>query len=423
MTARIINSQPGSEPLGSAVVTIGVFDGVHVGHQALLRDTVADALRRGVQSVAITFDRDPDQIVSPETAAPQLLTLHDKLAAMSSTGIDAILVVPFTAHIAELAPESFIDDVLLAVLTPIAVHVGRDFHFGRMAAGDVSTMQCIGMLRGFDVVPHDLVTCGGDAVTSTRIRSLVAAGRIAEAAKLLAGHPCVSGTVHRGRGEGAEFGFPTANVVPAEYAALPGDGVYAGRALLADGSQWAAAISVGTPPMFPQAKDFLEAHLVDYDGDLYGQPITLEFWERLRDLQSYASLDELTSAIARDVRRSAQIAGFSADNAVSDRDALAAAEQAIRGSAEPSPGESPGRTELALLLGDLPFDKQRLQAIDGALESAGIERMWEPYPPEDRPLLNLNLYGMERFSVSVPASDLNAAKELLAGLRHAEEGS
>ncbi|HEY5540237.1 MAG TPA: riboflavin biosynthesis protein RibF [Coriobacteriia bacterium] len=461
MSVSIINWQPGTEPLGSAVVAIGVFDGVHVGHQALLRHTVADAAARGAHSVAVTFDRDPDQVVSPETAAPQLLTLADKLAAMSRCGVDAILVVPFTSQLAELTPESFLDSVLLAALAPVAVHVGSDFRFGKMATGDVSTLQRVGALRGFDVVPHHLITADGEAITSTRIRGLVAAGKIADATRLLGGHPCVAGTVHRGRGEGAGLGYPTANVVPVEFAALPGDGVYAGRATLADASSWAAAISVGTPPMFPEAKDHLEAHLIDFAGDLYDQTITLEFWERLRDLQGYRTLDALKSAIAADVDRSLEIAGFTgaapADwlpvasrafdtlaagaeaeaarrgpaselseddpSYVDDPAALEAAEQAARNYRKFEPDEARADEAWIHVLADMPFDKQRFRAIDGALDSASIEHVWEPYAPEEAPLMRRGIYDLERFSVSVPESEVESAKTLLASLRDDGERS
>ena len=441
MPARIINWQPHLEPLGPSVVAIGVFDGVHVGHQALLHDTVADARTRGVQAVVVTFDRDPDQVVSPQTAAPQLLTLADKLSAISRAGVDAILVVPFTSQVAEMAPEVFLDDVLLSALTPVAVHVGSDFRFGRMAMGDVATLRMSGASHGFDVVPHELVTADGQAVTSTRIRALVAAGKLADAVGLLGGHPCVSGTVHSGRGEGARLGFPTANVVPVEFAALPGDGVYAGRATIADGTGWAAAISVGTPPMFPQAKDHLEAHLVDFDGDLYDQPITLEFWVRLRDQQAYPSLDELKTAIAADVERSLEIAGFtdeeltepvtdtgsaadswpelaSDDGAfVDDAALLEAAEQAAHDYREPEPERSHAPEDWILVLNGMRFDAPRFLAIDAALESAGIVHVWEPYPPQNAPLARISFFDTERFSVSVPESFADAATTLLASLR------
>ena len=268
--------------LGSAVVAIGVFDGVHLGIRRCLPTPSPTLRARGVEAVAVTFDRDPDQVVSPETAAPQLLTLADKVGFIAATGVDAILVIPFTHDLAEMCPEEFLESVLLHAVQPLAVHVGGDFRFGCRATGDVGALQRSGVEHGFEVSPHELVSAAGLPVTSSRIRTLVAAGDVRAAAQLLGRATCVAGVVHRGRGEGASLGFPTANVVPVEFAALPADGVYAGRAILADGGMWAAAISVGTPPTFPEARDYLEAHLIGFDGDLYDQPLTLLFFERLR---------------------------------------------------------------------------------------------------------------------------------------------
>lgn len=307
--------------LGAAVVAIGAFDGVHLGHQSLLRDAVADAAARGVRAVAVTFDRDPDQIVSPETAAPQLLTLTDKLEFIGHSGVDAILVVPFTQALCEMSPEGFLDSVLIGALRPVCVHVGRDFRFGTRATGDVTALLRLGLSRNFEVVGHELVANDGAPVTSTRIRAFVAAGEMVTAAELLTRPPRVTGRVQRGRGEGARIGFPTANVAPVPFAALPADGVYAGRALLEDGSVWACAISVGTPPSFPEARDYLEAHLIDFEGDIYEQPITLEFFERLRGQRPFDSLDELTDAIAADVDAALEIAGFEAEEDSGNDDA------------------------------------------------------------------------------------------------------
>lgn len=310
MTASIVTWSPEMSSLGTATAAIGVFDGVHVGHQALLRDAVAHARAHGVQAVAVTFDRDPDQIVSPSTAAPQLLTLADKLDFIGDTGVDVILVVPFTPMLAEMPPGSFVDAVLLAAMRPVTVHVGRDFRFGSRATGDVGTLQRLGATHGFEVCPHSLISVGGSPVTSTRIRSLVDRGDILGATELLGHRPRVCGTVHRGRGEGTKLGFPTANITPVPYAALPADGVYAGRVSLEDGVQWAAAISVGTPPSFPEARDYLEAHLIGFEGDLYDQEVTLEFFERLRELHAFDTVDGLVRAIAHDVEATLRIAGF-----------------------------------------------------------------------------------------------------------------
>jgi riboflavin kinase/FMN adenylyltransferase len=410
MSARIVSWESDMTPMGSAVVAIGVFDGVHLGHQALLADTVGDAAVRGVEAVAVTFDRDPDQVVSPETAAPQLLTLSDKLEFIAQTGVHAILVIPFTHELAEMCPEEFLDAVLLRAVKPLAVHVGGDFRFGCRATGDVATLQRIGVEHGLAVVPHDLVLVGGAPVTSSRTRALVAEGDVVSAAELLGRATAVVGTVHRGRGQGASLGFPTANVVPVDFAALPADGVYAGRAILPDGGLWAAAISVGTPPTFPEARDYLEAHLIGFEGDLYDAQLTLLFFARLRSQESYASLDELKSAIADDVNASLEIAGFAVDGpgeqldpndapfhdaladgtpVVSDPGALAAAEREASHRApvyfdDIATGEwirVAGPVEFYGSLGAGP----KAFMVTAPLEAAGIPFVWDPYPPDQRP--------------------------------------
>ena len=521
MTLRTVTWQASSQPLGTCVVAIGVFDGVHLGHQRLLADTVRDAATRGVAAVAVTFDRDPDQVVSPETAAPQLLTLDDKERLIAATGVDTILVVPFTEALASLDADAFVDEVLCSAVIPLAVHVGSDFRFGRGATGDVDTLRAAVDRCGWDVVAHDLLAVDGIPVTSTRVRSLVADGRVADACRLLGRPTRVAGHVHHGRGEGATLGFPTVNVVPAAYPALPGDGVYAGRAIIEDGSTWPAAISVGTPPSFPEARDYLEAHLIGFTGDLYGSALTLEFLERLREQRSYDSLDALKGAIALDVAQTIDIGestdsgrdeGLLADGrpVVADPGALEVAEAAAMrapspfdelatgdwvplatdlhfsygagesqaadliaplGAAnipyawDPFPPEqasgdardcwarpftllvpaellsaatqaladagtdfdagpqSPGAliapaagAQWAKVVSGLPFDRQRLTAIDAGLDSAGIEHAWQPYAPQEAPLLRLGIFGTERFSVSVPAEQLDSATHLLEGL-------
>jgi riboflavin kinase/FMN adenylyltransferase len=297
------------EPLGAAVVAIGVFDGVHIGHQALMRDTASDARERGLTAVAVTFDRDPDQVVTPDTPAPQLLTLADKCAFLLGAGANQVLVIPFDANLAAHSPEGFLADVLLPVLTPLSVHVGTDFRFGRYAEGTVGTLTTAGRVHGFEVRAHELITAGGAPITSTRIRALVSSGNVQDAARLLGRDHRVSGLVVRGRGIGRqELGVPTANLLPSEHAALPHDGVYSGWALV-DGIRHAAALSVGTPPTFPGAHDRLEAHILGLVRDLYGHTLTLGFTSRLRDQARFESKSELSDAMKRDideVRRSAE---------------------------------------------------------------------------------------------------------------------
>ncbi len=442
MPASIVTWSQDTSNLGPVCVAIGVFDGVHIGHQALLRDAVADARQRGVRAAAVTFDRDPDQVVSAATAAPQLITLADKLSCIADTGIDVILVVPFTPLLAEMAPESFVDSVLLSALKPASVHVGRDFRFGARAVGDVGALQRLGMTRGFEVCSHDLVTADGAPVTSTRIRGLVAAGDVRGAAELLCYKPRVTGRVHRGRGEGVKLGFPTANIVPVPFAALPANGVYAGRAMLEDGVEWAAAISVGTPPTFPEARDYLEAHLVDFEGDLYDQTITLEFFEKLRDQQAYGSIEDLTDAIATDVENTLEIAGFDEDGSdeedltsdefadedavytdedlVEDPAALAAAEAAVAEYDPDSVFESVDSEWVEVL--DSTAVSNMLDApgwtafmITSPLSAAGIPFVWDPFEPGLSPQPHpVAMQIVQPFRLLVPVAHASEASKLLS---------
>lgn len=306
---EVLTWEKGLEPLGVVVAAIGVFDGVHIGHQALIRDTASDAHERGLPAVVVTFDRDPDQVVAPDDPAPQLLTLSDKCTFLLKAGADRVLVIPFDTNLAALSPEQFLGDVFLTALTPRAVHVGTDFRFGRYAKGNTLTLNTAGETHGFQVRAHELVTVGGTPVTSTRIRSLVASGNVLDAAELLGRDHRVSGRVVHGRGIGRRsLGIPTANLFPCEHAALPLDGVYSGWALV-DGTRHPAAISVGAPPTFPGAHDRLETHIVGLDADLYGRTITLGFLQRLRDQRKFESESDLTGAIKQDidkVRRSAE---------------------------------------------------------------------------------------------------------------------
>jgi riboflavin kinase / FMN adenylyltransferase len=293
--------EKGARPLGGAVVAIGVFDGVHLGHQALIEEAALDARARGLLCVALTFDRDPEQVVSPDLPSAQLLTLADKTRYLLEAGADRVLVVPFDATLATLSPERFFGLVVFEAVTPIAVHVGVDFRFGHFAQGDVPTLETLGDRHGFEVSAHDLVAVDGAPVTSTRIRGCIDRGDIGGAALLLGRPHRVSGLVARGRGAGArELGIPTANLQPVEHAALPPDGVYAG-AVVIDDLRHPAAISVGIPPTFPHAHHRLEAHLLDVEADLYGATATLEFVESLREQRRFASTEELAAAIRSDI--------------------------------------------------------------------------------------------------------------------------
>jgi riboflavin kinase/FMN adenylyltransferase len=299
---------PGMKPLGRSVAALGVVDGVHIGHQALVRDAVGLAQAADALAVVVTFDRDPDQVVTPASASPQLLSLDDKLAFLADSGADVVLVMPFTEALAQTTPLVFLDEVLLESMDPVSVVVGCDFRFGHRAEGDVDVLTRYGAEHGFNVLAHELVRDDGSPVSSTRIRSLVAGGDVVEAARLLGRPHRITGSVGRGRGEGAELDAPTANLAVAPYAALPADGVYAARTTI-DGTMFAAAVSVGVPPTFPEATDTLEVHLIGYRGDLYGRTLTVEFLERLRDQRAFESRAALSAAIRADIEQVRRIVG------------------------------------------------------------------------------------------------------------------
>lgn len=294
---QVLWHRAGDERIGETAVALGVFDGVHVGHQTLIRDAVETAADEGVSCCVVTFDRDPDQIVTPERAAPQLTSLADKLRLIGELGPDVILVVPFDAGLAAVTPESFIDDVLMRVLIPRIVIVGEDFRFGARAAGDVSTLRACGVRDGFEVISHELVTREGAPVTSTRIRGLVGSGDVAMAARLLGRPHHLEGRVVAGRSRGRRLGAPTANLEFDERMALPGPGVYAAR-VLHDARAYRAAVSVGLPPTFDDSISRFEVHLLDFEGDLYGATLKVEFVERIGDHRHYATETDLASAIA-----------------------------------------------------------------------------------------------------------------------------
>lgn len=284
------------------VCAIGVFDGVHVGHRDLLGHLVVDARFRGVPAVVVTFDPDPDEVIDPTTSAPRLLTHRDRVAALARTGVDLVAVIPFTPELAATEPIPFLDTVLSKILTPVAVHVGHDFRFGARGAGTVETIGTWARTHDGLLFPYPLHSVGGAPVTATRIRSLISAGEVGIANELLGTPYRIRGIVSRGRGEGRTIGFPTANVRPETKVALPAEGVYAGMVVI-DGVSHPAAISVGVPPTFPGSRDYLEAHLLDFDDDLYGKSVELEFVSRVRGQKVFGSLAELTAGISADVEQ------------------------------------------------------------------------------------------------------------------------
>ena len=282
---------------GRASIAIGAFDGVHVGHQALLSCAVADAHARGIKAYAVTFDPDPDCVL-PGTPALKLMSSADRIHALAQSGVDGVIVVPFTAELAALSFQAFFADVLGHAMEIASIHVGRDFKLGRQGLGTVDAISAWGASRGIDVVPHKLVVQRGQAVTATRIRAAIAAGHVEKARGLLGRPYMIQGDVAAGRGEGSGMGFPTANLAVPAGIQVPADGVYEGIALV-DGTAYPAAVNVGLPPTYAAnaASAHMEANLIGFTGDLYGRSIALAFTRFLRPSRVFDSLDELIATV------------------------------------------------------------------------------------------------------------------------------
>jgi riboflavin kinase / FMN adenylyltransferase len=291
-------------PDQGTAVTIGAYDGVHLGHRALLAELGSRARARGLASAVVTFDRHPATVVRPDSAPPLLTDLAQKLELLEDCGIDVTLVIPFDRERANETAEDFVTEVLVGCLGARLVVVGADFHFGHGRKGNVAMLGELGAGVGFDVEGVALTGESGNPVSSTRIRRLVADGDVAGAAELLGRPHQVRGQVVRGDGRGAaELGMPTANVAVPQEIALPGLGIYAGRYLRPDGSAHLAAISVGQRPTFydDAAAPLVEAHLLDFEGDLYGEDARVAFVARLREERRFDSAGELMAQMQRDL--------------------------------------------------------------------------------------------------------------------------
>jgi riboflavin kinase/FMN adenylyltransferase len=294
------------------VVTIGAYDGVHLGHRAVIDQVAAIAKGQGLQTVVVTFDRHPAMVVRPESAPKLLCDLDQKLELLAAAGVDATYVVHFDEERAKETAEEFVHEVLVGCLTARAVVVGEDFHFGHKRGGNVALLREMGASHGFTVQGLDLVGVdgapagGGAIVSSTAIRSLLAQGDVRGAAAMLGRPHEVRGTVEHGDKRGRELGFPTANLQIPDDIQLPADGIYAGWFERADGSVHATAMSLGHRPTFyerPQGAPLLECNLLDFSGDLYGEAVRVRFVERLRGEIKFDGIDGLVAQMGADVEQ------------------------------------------------------------------------------------------------------------------------
>lgn len=295
-------------PEEGTAVTIGAFDGVHRGHRTVIAALRERAAEEGLATAVVTFDRHPASVVRPESAPLLLTDLDQKLELLADCGVDYTLVVRFDEERAVEPAEDFVDQVLVGCLNARLVAVGRDFHFGHGRRGNVELLGRMGADLGFEVIGHELVGLegtgvSGQPVSSTRIRQALAAGDLDLANEMLGRPHEVRGVVDHGDKRARELGFRTANLDVPPTTCLPADGIYAGWYLTPDGVRHPTAISLGRRPTFYERADtsLLEAHLIDFDGDLYGQPARVQFVERLRDELKFDSVDALVAQMGRDV--------------------------------------------------------------------------------------------------------------------------
>ena len=288
-----------------AVVTVGVFDGVHVAHQALIRSTVRIAHRARGTAVVITFDPDPQVVLTPRRAPPALMPLATRLQHLEALGVDDVWIIPFTKRFARMSAEQFVEQMLIRRLRASVLIVGQTFLFGRNRRGDMDVLQTLCPRYGVRVIPVRPIARAGRIVSSSRIRRLIERGALAQAQELLGYPPTLYGAVVRGVGRGERLGFPTANLqlIPQ---VLPPHGVYVVRARV-EGRRRRGVMNLGNRPTFGPGPVVCEVHLLGFSGRLHGTPIALELMTRLRGERRFSSPQALVRQVRRDLSRARQL--------------------------------------------------------------------------------------------------------------------
>lgn len=286
-------------------LAIGMFDGVHAGHRAAIERALSLARRRGLVGTVLTFDRHPLSMLDPQHA-PQLLTsTEERVRLIAELGPDELVILPFDAALSAMTAEAFCARVLADALQARAVVVGENFNFGAGGKGDAGMLSACGVRHGYETIVLRLVTEHGETISSTRIRSLLRTGAIEAAREMLGRPPSVSGAVVHGEGRGMMLGVPTANLSVSSQVMRPGRGVYVARAR-AEERWYRAAVNIGLNPTFHGAQETVppvnvEAHLLNFAGDLYGREVRLEFLHKIRDERGFHSVSDLVAAMRRDI--------------------------------------------------------------------------------------------------------------------------
>ncbi len=287
------------------VVTLGNFDGVHLGHRAILKATMDRARAAGGTAFAITFEPHPEKFLFPDRAPRLILVPEDKLEFLRLSGLDGVIVFDFTRELSLVPPREFVRDYLLDRIGAREVVIGHSVNFGHKRAGNAAVMVELGRELGFDTAVVGPVKVAGMEVSSTKIRELISTGDMRGAAKLLGRYHFLHGPVVHGRERGRTIGFPTANI-QSETECIPPDGVYATRVVLEDGA-FASITNIGMRPTFNEDARSVEAHIFDFNRDIYGQRVKLELIERIRGEKKFESAEALRKQIAMDLDKAHEI--------------------------------------------------------------------------------------------------------------------
>lgn len=282
-----------------SVITLGNFDGVHLGHQELVRMVIRRARETGAASMVVTFRPHPLKILAPDKCPPLISIYEEKIKLFERLGIDVLVKIPFTVEFSSMTPEDFVKNILCDTLGAREIFVGCNYRFGRARMGDVQTLRRLGERYGFAVREVEQVSLGGEVISSTKIRTLLREGEVEHAARLLGRIYAITGIVVKGDGRGKGLGFPTANIAP-KHAIIPSDGVYAVRLSVRD-RLYDGIANIGMRPTFNKKVLAIEVHVFDFDEDIYGEDISLYFIRKIREEKKFKNVDALVGQIRSDI--------------------------------------------------------------------------------------------------------------------------
>ncbi len=283
----------------NSILTLGNFDGLHLGHQELVRMIIRRARETGALSMVVTFRPHPLKILAPDKCPPLISIYEEKIKLFERLGIDVLVKIPFTLEFSAMPPEDFVRDVLCGTLGAKEIFVGYNYRFGKGREGDIRTLRSLGETYGFTVREIEQIAFGGEVISSTKIRTLLREGDVEHAAKLLGRTYTITGIVVKGDGRGKGLGFPTANIAP-KHSIIPADGVYAVRLVVRE-KVYDGIANIGLRPTFNKKVLAIEVHVFDFDEDIYGEDISLYFIKKIREEKKFKGANALISQIKSDI--------------------------------------------------------------------------------------------------------------------------